>query len=97
MDLKVSYMSRRFLMEKYLGLTEEEILKNERMWEEENVSGTTPDAESVPGLGNVGVRGFDVPDGSDIDIPTDAPEDATEEGASPISGAEAAPTGDTDA
>tara|TARA_B100002019_G_scaffold36391_1_gene30510 strand:- start:78 stop:785 length:708 start_codon:yes stop_codon:yes gene_type:complete len=93
----VPYMSRRFLMEKYLGLTEEEILKNERMWEEENVSGTTPEADSMPGLGNVGVRGFDVPDGSDIDIPTDAPEDATEEGASPISGAEAAPTGDENA
>ena len=93
----VPYMSRRFLMEKYLGLTEDEILKNERMWEEENVSGTSPEADSMPGLGNVGVRGFDVPDGSDIDIPTDAPEDATEEGASPISGAEAAPTGDDDA
>ena len=80
-----------------LQFTEEEILKNERMWEEENISGSTPDSESVPGLGNVGVRGFEVPDGSDIDIPTDGPEDATEEGASPISGAEAAPTGDDDA
>ena len=35
----VLYMSRRFLMEKYLGPTEDEIPKNERMWEEENVSG----------------------------------------------------------
>ena len=93
----VPYMSRRFLMEKYLGLTEEEILKNERMWEEENISGTTPDSESMPGLGNVGVRGFDVPDGSGADIPMDAPTDATEEGASPISGEEAAPGGDESA
>ena len=38
----VEYMSRRFMMEKYLGLTEDEILKNERMWEEENKSGTHP-------------------------------------------------------
>ena len=90
-------MSRRFLMEKYLGLTEEEILKNETMWAEENISGSTPEADSVPGLGNVGVRGFDIPDGSDIDIPADAATDAQEEGASPISGAEAAPTGDDDA
>ena len=93
----VPYMSRRFLMEKYLGLTEEEILKNERMWEEENISGATPEADSVPGLGNVGVRGFDVPDGSDIDIPADPATDDTESGESPISGAEAAPTGDDDA
>ena len=93
----VQYMSRRFLMEKYLGLTEEEILKNERMWEEENVSGTTPDADAMPGLGNVGVRGFDVPDGSGADIPMDAPTDGTEEGASPISGEEAAPGGDESA
>ena len=93
----VNYMSRRFLMEKYLGLTEDEILKNERMWEEENESGVTPEGDSMPGLGNVGVRGFDVPDGSDIDMNVDAPTDDTESGASPISGAEAAPTGDQNA
>ena len=84
-------------MEKYLGLTEDEILKNERMWEEENESGVTPEGDSMPGLGNVGVRGFDVPDGSDVDIDVDAPTDDTESGASPISGAEAAPTGDQNA
>ena len=93
----VQYMSRRSLMEKYLGLTEDEIHKNVRMWEEETVSGTTPDADAMPGLGNVGVRGFDVPDGAGADIPMDAPTDATEEGASPISGEEAAPGGDESA
>ena len=93
----VPYMSRRFILEKYLGWTEEEILKNERMWEEENQSGTTPEGSDVPGLGNVGVRGFDVPDGSDIDIPDDAPTGDETEGASPISGAEAVPTGDENA
>jgi len=93
----VPYMSRRFILEKYLGWSEDEILKNERMWEEENQSGVTPEADSMPGLGNVGVRGFDVPDGSDIDIPDDAPTGDTEEGASPISGAEAAPGGDENA
>jgi hypothetical protein len=90
-------MSRRFILEKYLGWNEDEILRNERMWEEENTSGVTPEADSMPGLGNVGVRGFDVPDGTDIDIPDDAPAGDTEEGASPISGAEAAPTGDENA
>ena len=67
------------------------------MWEEENQSGTTPEGSDIPGLGNVGVRGFDVPDGSDIDIPTDAATGDETEGASPISGAEAVPTGDENA
>jgi hypothetical protein len=93
----VPYMSRRFLMEKYLGLNEDEILKNERMWEEENLSGTTPEADAMPGLGNIGVRGFDIPDGGDMDIPDVDAGDGTEEGASPISGAEAAPEGDENA
>jgi hypothetical protein len=30
------YMSKRFAMERFLGLTEEEIDKNEKMWREEN-------------------------------------------------------------
>ena len=29
------YMSKRFLMSRYLGLTEEEIMENEQLWEEE--------------------------------------------------------------
>jgi hypothetical protein len=84
----VPYMSRRFLMEKYLGMTEAEILKNERMWEEENTSGVSPEGQDMPGLGNVGVRGFDIPDGGDVDIDVDTAS-ADDEGASPISGAEA--------
>ena len=84
----VPYMSRRFMMEKYLGMTEAEILKNERMWEEENTSGVSPEGDDMPGLGNVGVRGFDIPDGGDVDIDVDTAS-ADDEGASPISGAEA--------
>ncbi len=30
------YISKRFAMERFLGLTEEEISKNEKMWREEN-------------------------------------------------------------
>jgi hypothetical protein len=94
----VPYLSRRFLLSKYLGLTEEEILENERMWEEENTSGAKPEADSMPGLGSVGVRGFDssIPPDAGLDseeADTTAPE------ASPISGAEnaAAPGGEANA
>lgn len=84
------YLSRRFILEKYLGLTEDEILKNERMWEEENKEKPTTDAESEPGLGSVGVRGFDMPDAGGGDIPLDADLDGgdTDSGESPISGSE---------
>ena len=92
----VPYMSRRFILEKYLGWSEDEILKNERMWEEENQSGVSASTETVPGLGNIGVRGFDTnTDVSDLDV--EAPTTDETEGGSPISGAEAAPTGDEDA
>jgi hypothetical protein len=81
------YLSKRFLLSKYLGLTEEEILENERMWEEENQSGAAPEADSMPGLGSVGVRSFDSPPdmGGETDL-EGGDEAASDE--SPISGAE---------
>ncbi len=33
---EVAYLSRRFVMKKYLGLTDEELVENEEMWREEN-------------------------------------------------------------
>jgi hypothetical protein len=32
---QVSYMSKRFMLKRYLGLTEEEIVENETLWKEE--------------------------------------------------------------
>jgi len=94
------YLSKRFLLSKYLGLTEEEILENERMWMEENKSGQTPEADSQPGLGSVGVRSFDVDTGDGVPDVGNLETGDTESGESPISGAEtattpAAPGGDT--
>jgi hypothetical protein len=51
---ETSYLSRRFILEKYLGLTKDEIKENERMWKEENQS-------SVPG-------GMDSADTSNTDL-----------------------------
>lgn len=48
------YLSRRFILGKYLGLTESEILENERMWKEENKSES--DGDSDPSLSDVDVR-----------------------------------------
>ena len=41
---EVPYLSRRFVMKKYLGLTDQEIVDNEIKWEEENPEGLTQGA-----------------------------------------------------
>ena len=86
------YLSRRFILSKYLGLTEDEILENERLWLEENKSGTSPDSDGMPGLGSVGVRGFDVDTGDGVPDMGDLEAGDTESGESPITGSENATT-----
>ena len=96
------YMSKRFAMKKYLGLTEDEIVENEQMWRQENgeqESSLDKEAEDLGGLGAVGVKPMD----TDMMEPVapDQPEDAGppeveggDASASPITGNEAggAPT-----
>jgi Bacteriophage T4-like portal protein (Gp20) len=48
------YMSKRFLMKRYLGLTEEELLENSELWREEN-SKPNESAQGDLGLQNVGI------------------------------------------
>jgi hypothetical protein len=56
------YISKRYALERYLGWSEEEILKNEQMWKEENTKKVKDKTGSVPaindqiGLGGVGIR-----------------------------------------
>ncbi len=53
------YISKRFALERFLGLTEEEIAKNEELWREEN--NETEDAEPAgQDLRNVGVSVGDI-------------------------------------
>ena len=51
---QLTYMSKRFLLERFLGLSAEEILRNEKMWREERDS---PELETTQGqdLRSVGV------------------------------------------
>jgi len=46
------YLSKRFLLQRYLGLTEAEMTENEAMWMEENEEQVTADA---PGMRSVGI------------------------------------------
>ncbi len=48
------YISKRFALERFLGLTEEEIKRNEKLWEEENAEEVT-DEPSGNDLRNIGV------------------------------------------
>jgi Bacteriophage T4-like portal protein (Gp20) len=80
------YMSKRFLMTRYLGLTEQEMSENERMWSEEQ-----GDTEAAPAE-EAGLRGVGVSPGgiqSDLDN-LDIPPDVGAEGGAP----EAAPQGE---
>jgi hypothetical protein len=60
---EVQYLSRRFVLKKYLGLTDEEILENESMWMEENPDASTnlppvetPGGELSSELNSIGVE-----------------------------------------
>lgn len=76
-------LSERFKLERYLGLREDEIAENERLWAEENANrlkkttGATP-AESDPegDLGSIGVR----PPSGDFDFGGDMGDDFGDEG-----------------
>jgi len=49
----IPYMSNRFALKRFLGLTEEEIAENERLWREENDENLTP----LPGDAAAELRG----------------------------------------
>ena len=83
------YMSKRFALERFLGLSEEEINKNEKMWREENGKETDVAATSSD-LRNIGVSAGDI----DSDLETaDNIENAPEEGAEAGSPEVAGPVG----
>jgi len=57
---ETSYLARRFVLEKYLGLSKDEIKENERMWKEENAGATPAGAMDIDtsntDLASVGIR-----------------------------------------
>jgi len=56
---QVPYLSKRFMLKRYLGLTEAEITENEELWEEERSSPESP-AASGNDLRSVGVTPADL-------------------------------------
>ena len=92
----VEYISKRFAMKRFLGMTEDEILENERMWREEHdvEDSTQPSEDGLQSMGAAPPPAPDMGGPDEFDFENEEPD--TEEG-SPISGAENAPEeGDED-
>ncbi len=87
----IPYISNRFAMKRYLGLSEEELTENERLWREENDENISPPPTDAGGeLRGAGVSGAGIDAdmaGMEEEVPggeapidggaTDAPETAT--------------------
>jgi len=80
------YLSKRFLLTRYLGLSEEEMVENERMWTEEQGDLAKALVDSA-GLRSVGIT----PGGLESDLEAASlpqPGEGQEVGAAPLGGAE---------
>jgi hypothetical protein len=86
----VPYMSKRFAMKRFLGLNDEEIAENERMWAEENGKGqpTYTDAAGElrsAGLSAAGIEG-DLGASADLSAPEDMEDELGGDTASAVPG-----------
>ena len=81
------FMSKRFVMKRYLGLTDEELAENERLWAEEAGRGSPTHTDSAgelrsAGLSAGGIEG-DLGAAGDLSAPEDMAAEPGEEGATP--------------
>jgi len=87
---QVPYLSKRFLMQRYLGLTEQEMTENEKMWAEEQGDAETAPADPA-GLRSVGIT----PGGISTDMDAATPLPAEGEGGAVQPGGELSNLGGT--
>jgi hypothetical protein len=92
---QLPYMSTRFCMERFLGLSQEEIKENEKLWNEERVEPDT-DADQAKGsdLRSIGISTSDI-DGDletadGLDAAAEAPPEGDMGAVPPVGGAPAA-------
>ena len=77
----VPYMSNRFALKRFLGMTEEEIAENERLWKEENDENLTPPPSDAAGE----MRGAGI-SGAGIEGDLGGIEDESVDGEAPLDG-----------
>ena len=83
---QVPFISNRFAMKRFLGMSPEEIAENERMWREENDEMiTTPEADASGEMRGAGISG------AGISADLDGAEDISLDGEEPEVGTEASP------
>jgi hypothetical protein len=93
---EVPYISKRFALQRFLGLSQEEVTENERLWQEENGANL---ASAIDASGQMRAAGI-TPGGIEADMAgqtAEAPEDmaaAAEAGAAGAEGEAAAPAGE---
>jgi hypothetical protein len=52
---EIPYLSKRFAMKRFLGMTQEEITENEQLWREENGNKLTPSVDSAAQMRSAGI------------------------------------------
>ena len=85
------YISKRFALERFLGLTEEEIAKNEKMWREENNKDVDIDPQGKD-LRSIGISPGDIEADSEAALDTETPPEG-EEGAEVVGPVGSQPVG----
>ena len=88
------YMSKRFALKRYLGLTDEEIAENERMWSEENGKADTVPTDASGEMRSAGISqaGIEADMGALADDEAPPEVGGAEPGATPAAPAPAAAT-----
>jgi hypothetical protein len=90
--VEVPFMSKRFAMKRFLGLSQEEVTENETMWKEENLEDTKNSESAAAEMRSVGVTsGGAAADMGDIEAAGQPPEgmEGDMEGGAPAPGAPA--------
>jgi hypothetical protein len=71
---EIPYMSKRFAMKRFLGMSQEEISENERLWREENKEVGSADEDNSAEMRGLGINSGSISDDMDAAMPpTDDP------------------------
>ena len=91
----VPYMSKRFALKRFLGLSDDEIAENERLWSEEQSKGQVGITDAAGELRSTGLSAAgieaDLGSASDLSAPPGAEGEMAPDGSAPMPGAAPAP------
>jgi hypothetical protein len=90
--MEVPYISKRFAMKRFLGITQEEITENERLWKEENGAKLKPALDAGAQMRGAGITPGDI-QGDMTDQNAEAPADMAAAADQGAAGETAAPAG----